>query len=75
MNKRVKKWMKRVLLWGIVLPVALVIALFVAIECLPQEYGDRVGNWILSLFIPVQDYEAASKDADLIFDQIKKKKL
>ena len=73
MNKRVKKWMKRVLLWGIVLPVALVIALFVAIECLPQEYGDRVGNWILSLFIPVQDYEAASKDADLIFDQIKQK--
>ena len=65
--------MKRVLLWGIVLPVALVIALFVAIECLPQEYGDRVGNWILSLFIPVQDYEAASKDADLIFDQIKQK--
>ena len=73
MNKRVKKWIKRVLLWGIVLPVALVIALFVAIECLPQEYGDRVGNWILSLFIPVQDYEAASKDADLIFDQIKQK--
>ncbi len=73
MNKRIKKWMKRVLLWGIVLPVALVIALFVAIECLPQEYGDRVGNWILSLFIPVQDYEAASKDADLIFDQIKQK--
>ena len=73
MNKRVKKWMKRVLLWGIVLPVALVIALFVAIECLPQEYGDRVGNWILSLFIPVQDYEAADKDADLIFDQIKQK--
>ena len=73
MNKRVKKWIKRVLLWGIVLPVALVIALFVAIECLPQEYGDRVGNWILSLFIPVQDYEAADKDADLIFDQIKQK--
>ncbi len=73
MNKRVKKWIKRVLLWGIVLPVALVIALFVAIECLPQEYGDRVGNWILSLFIPVQDYEAADKDATLIYEQIKLK--
>ena len=73
MNKRVKKWIKRVLLWGIVLPVALVIALFVAIECLPQEYGDRVGNWILSLFIPVQDYEAADKDSNLIYEQIKLK--
>ena len=73
MNKRIKKWMKRVLLWGVGLPVALLIALEVTLECLPQEYGDRVGNWILSLFIPVQDYEAASKDADLIFDQIKQK--
>jgi serine phosphatase RsbU (regulator of sigma subunit) len=73
MNKRIKKWMKRVLLWGVGLPVALLIALEVTLECLPQEYGDRVGNWILSLFIPVQDYEAADKDADLIFDQIKQK--
>ena len=70
MNKRVKKWIKRVLLWGIALPVALVIALYVAIDCLPDEYGDRAANWCLSLFIPIQDYEAASKDADLIFDQI-----
>ena len=73
MNKRVKKWIKRVLLWGIALPVALVIALYVAIDCLPDEYGDRAANWCLSLFIPIQDYEAASKDADLIFDQIKQK--
>ena len=70
MNKRVKKWIKRVLLWGIALPVALVIVLYVAIDCLPDEYGDRAANWCLSLFIPIQDYEAASKDADLIFDQI-----
>ena len=73
MNKRIKKWMKRVLLWGVGLPVALLIALEVTLECLPQEYGDRVGNWILSLFIPVQDYEAADRDAALIFDQIKQK--
>ena len=73
MNKRVKKWIKRVLLWGVGLPVALLIALEVTLECLPQEYGDRVGNWILSLFIPVQDYEAADKDATLIYEQIKLK--
>ena len=73
MNKRVKKWIKRVLLWGIGLPVALIIALYVTFECLPDEYGDRAANWCLSLFIPIQDYEAANKDSDLIFDQIKQK--
>ena len=73
MNKRIKKWIKRVLLWGIALPVALVIALYVAIDCLPDEYSDRAANWCLSLFIPIQDYEAADKDSDLIFDQIKQK--
>ena len=73
MNKRIKKWIKRVLLWGIALPVALVIALYVAIDCLPDEYSDRAANWCLSLFIPIQDYEAADKDSDLRFDQIKQK--
>ena len=73
MNKRVKKWIKRVLLWGIGLPVALIIALYVTIECLPDEYGDRAANWCLSLFIPIQDYEAANRDAALIFAQTKQK--
>ena len=73
MNKRVKKWIKRVLLWGIGLPVALIIALYVTFECLPDEYGDRAANWCLSLFIPIQDYEAADRDGALIFAQIKQK--
>jgi serine phosphatase RsbU (regulator of sigma subunit) len=73
MNKRVKKWIKRVLLWGIGLPVALIIALYVTIECLPDEYGDRAANWCLSLFIPIQDYDAADRDAALIFAQTKQK--
>ena len=73
MNKRVKKWMKRVLLWGIGLPVALIIALYVTFEFLPDEYGDRAANWCLSLFIPIQDYEAANRDAALIFAQTEQK--
>jgi len=73
MNKRVKKWIKRVLLWGIGLPVALIIALYVTFEFLPDEYGDRAANWCLSLFIPIQDYEAANRDAALIFAQTKQK--
>ena len=73
MNKRVKKWIKRVLLWGIGLPVALIIALYVTFEFLPDEYGDRAANWCLSLFIPIQDYEAANRDAALIFAQTNQK--
>ncbi len=73
MNKRVKKWIKRVLLWGIGLPVALIVALYVTFEFLPDEYGDRAANWCLSLFIPIQDYEAANRDAALIFAQTNQK--
>ena len=71
MNKRVKKWIKRVLLWGLCFPIALVIALFVTIECLPDKYGNPVINWVFSLFMPLQDYEAANKDSNLILGQIK----
>ena len=68
MNKRVKKWIKRVLLWAVGLPVVLVIALYVTLECLPQEYSNRVFEWGLSFFVPFHDYEEANKDSDLIFD-------
>ena len=71
MNKRVKKWIKRVLLWGLCFPIALVIALFVTIECLPDKYGNPVINCFFSLFMPLQDYEAANKDSNLILGQIK----
>ena len=70
MNKRVKKWIKRVLLWGIVLPVALIIALYLIVAFLPDKYSDPVIDWIASIFIPIDDYHAANEDADLIFDQI-----
>ncbi len=73
MNKRVKKWIKRVLLWAVGLPVVLVIALYVTLECLPQEYSNRVFEWGLSFFVPFHDYEEADKDSDLIFEQLKLK--
>ena len=70
MNKRIKKWIKRVLLLVVGLPVTLVIALYVATEYLPREYGDRILYWGISFFIPLHDYEAANKDSYLILDQI-----
>ena len=73
MNKRVKKWIKRVLLWGIGLPVALIIALYVTISCLPEKYGNRVIDWIASIFIPIYDYHAADRDVALIFAQTEQK--
>jgi len=69
MNKRIKKWIKRVLLWGVGLPVALLIALEVTLECIPQEYANRVLDKIASIFVPIDDYNAINRNADLIVAQ------
>ena len=69
MNKRVKKWMKRVLLWGVGLPVALLIALEVTLECLPQEYSNRIIDRIASIFIPIYDYGTIDRNVDLVLAQ------
>jgi serine phosphatase RsbU (regulator of sigma subunit) len=66
----VMKWIKRVLLWAVGLPVALVLALYVTLECLPEEYSDRIMDWGASFFIPIQDYEAADKDFFQIIEQV-----
>ena len=69
MNKRIKKWMKRVLLWGVGLPVALLIALEVTLECLPQEYSNRIIDRIASIFIPIYDYGTIDRNVDLVLAQ------
>ena len=69
MNKRIKKWMKRVLLWGVGLPVALLIALEVTLECLPQEYSNRIIDRIASIFIPLDDYGTIDRNVDLVLAQ------
>lgn len=69
MNKRVKKWIKRVLLWGVGLPVALLIALEVTLECLPQEYSNRIIDRIASIFIPIYDYGTIDRNVDLVLAQ------
>ena len=70
MNKRIKKWIKRVLLWGVGMPVALLIALEVIMECLPQEYADRICDRIASIFIPIDDYNTIDKNTNLIIAQM-----
>lgn len=69
MNKRIKKWMKRVLLWGVGQPVALLIALEVTLECLPQEYSNRIIDRIASIFIPIYDYGTIDRNVDLVLAQ------
>lgn len=66
MNKRIKKWIKRVLLWGVGLPVALLISLIVTLECLPQEYADIILDKIASIFVPIDDYKTINSNAGLI---------
>lgn len=46
MSKRAKKWTKRVLLWAVGLPVALIIALVITEEFLPAKYGEPMVNWV-----------------------------
>ena len=61
--------MKRVLLWGVGLPVALLIALEVTLECLPQEYSNRIIDRIASIFIPIYDYGTIDRNVDLVLAQ------
>lgn len=70
MNKRIKKWLKRVLLWGVGLPVALLISLIVTLECLPQEYADSILDKIASIFVPIDDYKTINSNAGLIMAQV-----
>ena len=73
MNKRVKKWIKRVLLWGLCFPIALVIALYLIIGSLPEEDSNRVFDWVASIFIPIDDYNAADEDSNMLLGHIKLK--
>ena len=73
MNKRVKKWIKRVLLWGVALPVALIIALYLIVGFLPDKYSNSVYDAIASIFIPIYEYDAADRDVALIFAQTEQK--
>ena len=69
MNKRVKKWIKRVLLCIVGLFMALVL-LLVALEWLiPEEYGDRFASWVAENVFSIVDDEKAYQDYVLVMDQ------
>ena len=70
MNKRVKKWIKRVLLWGVALPVTLIIALYLIVGFLPDKYSYPVYDAIASIFIPIYEYDAANENFRLTLNQI-----
>jgi len=69
MSKRAKKWTKRVLLWAVGLPVALIIALVITEEFLPAKYGEPMVNWVAEKIFSIVDDQKAYHDFLLVTKQ------
>ncbi len=66
MNKRVKKLLKRVLLWVIGLPVALVITFVIMETVVPEKYGNQSAEFVLSPFYDFDKMDREYKAMDML---------
>ena len=66
MNKRVKKLLKRVLLWVIGLPVALVITFVIMDTVVPEKYGNQFAEFVLSPFYDFDKIDKEYKAMDML---------
>ena len=76
MNKRIKKWIRRTLLWGIGFPVALVLLSYLLLEAawrIAPEKVDDVISGVLSHILNIDIYDEQEHDFNLITDQFDRK--
>ena len=76
MNKRIKKWIRRTLLWGIGFPVALVLLSYLLLEAawrIAPEKVDDVIYGVLSHILNIDIYDEQEHDFNLITDQFDRK--
>ena len=66
MNKRVKKLLKRVLMWVVGLPVALVITFVIMDTVLPEKYGNQFAEFVLSPFYDFDKIDKEYKAMDML---------
>ena len=66
MNKRVKKLLKRVLMWVVGLPVALVITFVIMDTVVPEKYGNQFAEFVLSPFYDFDKIDKEYKAMDML---------
>ena len=66
MNKRVKKLLKRVLMWVVGLPVALVITSVIMDTVVPEKYGNQFAEFVLSPFFDFDKIDKEYKAMDML---------
>ena len=75
MSKSIKKWIKRVLLWGIGLPVLLIVGLFLLLEIAcsvaPEKVDENVFP-IMKRILKIEIFDEQEHDLDLIIAQLKR---
>ena len=76
MNKSIKKWIKRMLLWGIGFPVTLIVGLFLLLEIAnwiaPELFEEKVFP-VLKHVLKVDIYDEQEHDINLITTQFNRK--
>ena len=76
MNKSIKKWIKRLLLWVIGFPVALIVGLFLLLEIansIAPELFDEKFLPVLKHVLKVDIYDEQEHDLNLITTQFNRK--
>ena len=75
MSKSIKKWIKRVLLWGIGLPVLLIVGLFLLLEIACSVAPEKVDENVLPIMkriLKVEIFDEQEHDFNLITAQLKR---
>lgn len=76
MNKQIKKWIRRTLLWGIGIPVALVLLLYLLLESawrIAPEKVDGITYGVISRILNIDIYDEQEHDFKLINNQFDRK--
>ena len=76
MNKRIKKWIKRVLIWGIGFPVLLIVGLFLLLEITssiaPELFDEKILP-VIKHALKVDIFDEQEHDFNLINTQLNRK--
>ena len=73
MDKSIKKWVKRVLWWGIGFPVALIVGLFLLLEIASEVAPETVDKYVISHVehaLKIDIFDEQAHDRDLITAQL-----